>query len=180
MHSCRQGVNWENNKKIDRCRDQEKRDHGVNKIADGELAAVDCKDKRREVWLPYNRSDKRSDQILDERGNHRAECHSDDDADRHINDVATHQKLLEALHSSFLPQGFAYTGNKAEVSVASASNTLAKSRFRPVRRFSDRHNSEPSIVQRATRFNEFILAAARPQDIADRLRRADHLILRGA
>ena len=64
MHSCRQGVNWEHNKKIDRRCDQDKRDHGVNKIADRELAIIECKDNRREVWLPYNRGDERSDQIL--------------------------------------------------------------------------------------------------------------------
>jgi hypothetical protein len=49
MHSRRQGVNWEHNKKIDRRCDQDKRDHGVNKIADRELAIIECKDNRREV-----------------------------------------------------------------------------------------------------------------------------------
>ena len=99
MHSRRQGVNWEHNKKIDRRCDQDKRDHGVDKIADRELAAVDLKGDRGKIWFPYNRGDKRRNQILDERGNHSAECHPNDDADCHINDVATHRKLLEALHS---------------------------------------------------------------------------------
>ena len=68
VHSYRQGVNWEHNKKIDRRCDQDKREHGVDKIADRELAAVDLKGNRGKIWFPYNRGDKRRNQILALRG----------------------------------------------------------------------------------------------------------------
>jgi hypothetical protein len=41
MHSCREGIDRQHDKKIDRCCDEEKLGHGVNKIPDKELATID-------------------------------------------------------------------------------------------------------------------------------------------
>ena len=67
---------------------RKKRNHDINEISDREFAAVDRK---------HNRGDQRSDLILHEHGYDRTKCNSDNDADRHVYDIAPHQDL-ETLH----------------------------------------------------------------------------------
>jgi hypothetical protein len=43
MHTCGQGVNWQYNEEVNRCSDEEKRDHGINEIANRKFATVDRK-----------------------------------------------------------------------------------------------------------------------------------------
>jgi hypothetical protein len=50
------------------------------------------------VWLAYDCSDQRSQEVLDEGNYDGAECRPHNNTYGHINHVATQQKLLEALH----------------------------------------------------------------------------------
>ena len=75
--------------------DRHEREHVVEEVAVGEVAAVDRERQRGEVRLAEDRGDDRRDDVGDERLDHGGERGADDDRHREVDDVAAEQELLE-------------------------------------------------------------------------------------
>src|SRR5215472_6459899 len=70
----------------------------VDKIAERKLASVDGKDDAGKIGLAHYSGDQRRDQVLYQRGHHRAEGGAYDYGDCQVEDIASHDELLESTH----------------------------------------------------------------------------------
>src|SRR4029077_8726795 len=80
---------------VDDCRDDDERDQRIEELAVQKPALVDGEEEAGEIRLPSEGRNKRSDEVLDERVDHRAESHTYDHCDRKVDDVAAQEKRLE-------------------------------------------------------------------------------------
>src|SRR6202158_1704703 len=83
-------------------RDDQEGDHNVDEVAVRELAVVDREGETREVRLAEEGGDQRGDQVLDEGRDECSKSDADDDADRHVDQVAAKQQGLKPRHTALL------------------------------------------------------------------------------
>src|SRR5271154_1683384 len=101
----RQRIDRQNNEEINSRGNQEERNHGIDKITKGKNASVQRKSDRRKVGFSDEGCDQRSQQILGKRSHHRREGSANHHTNRHINHVATLNKLLESVEHGYPPGG---------------------------------------------------------------------------
>src|SRR5690242_14416452 len=81
---------------IDDGRHEQEGDDVVDEVAVLKLAVVDREAELGKIRLAADGGDERRQEIFDKALNHAYEGSADDEADRHIDDIASEEKLLEA------------------------------------------------------------------------------------
>src|SRR5581483_4731284 len=87
---------------VDHCGVDQKREQGVEEVADREVRAVQVEPESGEARLSDERRDQRRDQILHEGVHHRGERGADDDRDGEVDDVPARDELCEAFEHACL------------------------------------------------------------------------------
>lgn len=97
-----EGVHRFHHDEKDYCGDQYERDQGGNEGAPTEDAAIDREGICREIRGATENTDDRHHDVVDQRGDYYTEGAADNNGDREINDVSTHQKIAKFFEHIFL------------------------------------------------------------------------------
>ena len=91
----RNGIHRHHNKEVDCSGDEHEADNRIDEVAEAENGLSDVPMDSGKVRLADQYRDQRRDDVLGERSYNGAERSAHDHADREIDDVTTHDKLLE-------------------------------------------------------------------------------------
>lgn len=98
-----QSGEWQDKEKVDGGRNEDESDHGIQKIAVSDFAAVNGEDQCGKIRLAHNGGQQRIDNVLHQRIDDGSEGRADYDGDSKVNYVATQKKIAESFdHGSLL------------------------------------------------------------------------------
>ncbi len=98
-------LHWKDQEEVDDAGDDEEVDDGVDEVAVPDGRLPDSEDEVGEVGLTDDGSNKRCDDVVDERFGDGGESGTDDNGDGQIDDVATKDEIAKAFdHCAGLPE----------------------------------------------------------------------------